>query len=211
MTDWYDTQTGDRVGFTARSVVGGNFIGLMRNKDIWMKYAKRDKTELGEWAEFPIDMPEARQILATADRGPVIWRYTTGEPGAGWEKAGFDDSSWNEGESGFGTVGTPYAMVGTMWDSDVIYLRRTFDLPSDANTAGLRLRLSHDEDAEVYLNGELALNRSEYRNDYAFYRVSTEAMDTLKPGINTIAFVCRQTKGGQYIDVGLVELQDGVE
>lgn len=208
MTDWYDTKTGDRVGFTARSVVGGNFIGLMRDKDIWMKYANRDNTKTGEWADFPINRPGVRQILATADLEPMIWRYTTDEPPKGWEKTGFDDSAWDEGPSGFGTIGTPYAVVGTVWDSDLIHLRHTFDLPEDVNIDDLRLRLSHDEDVKVYLNGELALNRSEYRNDYVFYPISAEATGKLKPGKNTIAAVCRQTGGGQYIDVGLVQLEE---
>ena len=118
MTDWHNTKTGDRVEFTTRSVVGGNFTDLMRNKDIWMKYANRDNTNIGKWVEFPIEGPRVRKILTTADLEPMIWRYIMSEPGEDWETTGFDDSSWNEEKPGFDAIGTPYVIVGTARDKD---------------------------------------------------------------------------------------------
>ena len=65
----------------------------------------------------------------------------------------------------------------------------------------------HDEDTEIYLNGVLAARLTGYTTEYEDVPLSAEAKAALKPGKNTIAVHVKQTSGGQYIDVGIVDVK----
>jgi hypothetical protein len=149
--------------------------------------------------------PRLRVVLPTAHTAGGTWRYTTEEPTGDWFAPDYDDSAWPEGTGGFGTERTPGARVGTVWDSDQIWLRQTFRLESLVFDS-LHLRIHHDEDAEVYFNGEQIGSFPGYSVDYTFIPLSDEAIGQLRLGENTIAVHVRQTERGQYIDVGLVDI-----
>jgi nickel-dependent lactate racemase len=69
----------------------------------------------------------------------------------------------------------------------------------------LDVLLKHDEDAEIYINGVLAATASGFNDVYAAIPMSTAARATLKPGIAVIAAHCRNTVGGQGIDIGIAQ------
>jgi hypothetical protein len=142
-------------------------------------------------------------LVPAADRGPKAeWRYVTERPGDDWMKPGFDDAAWSRGPGGFGTEGTPAAVIGTEWNTPDIWLRREVDLPADL-PAELMLRIHHDEDAEVWINGERLLRTVGYTTNYEVFGLTDAARAAIRPGKNIIAVHCRQTGGGQYIDMGI--------
>jgi hypothetical protein len=149
--------------------------------------------------------PEVKTIVPTSRDQAQTWRFTTTEPKEGWQTADFDDSCWQEGEAGFGKKDTPGAVVRTEWTTPDIWIRRRFDLPHKP-TAQVNLEIHHDEDAQVYVNGRLVAELSGYTRDYTLFSLDEEARAALKSGRNVLAVHCRQTGGGQYIDVGLVEV-----
>lgn len=204
MTDWYETKTARKVGFTARPVVGGVFAQMLYQDAIWQKYAARDQTKARRWAPLP-EAPKVSIILPAADQESGTWLYTTSNPGEGWFRPDFDSSGWKSGRSGFGTPGTPSSIIGTRWDSQEIWLRREVELP-ERSLKDVQGWLHHDEDARVYINGVLAVETTGYVSDYDAVQLSPAAKKVLKPGKNTVAIHCRQTGGGQYIDFGLVEV-----
>jgi len=204
MTDWYWTDKPRKEGFQARSVVGGVFMKILADKQMWKKWASRDKYPPGNWAPLP-PPPQIKPVVPDARQQPVSWRYTTERPPDGWYKFDFEASKWKEGPAGFGTEGTPGAVVRTEWKTADIWLRRDFDFPKD-KFENLQFQVHHDEDVEIYVNGELAASAKGFITDYKLMLIRPAARNSLRPGKNCIAVHCHQTTGGQFIDVGIAEV-----
>ena len=167
---------------------------------------KADAKQMAEAArKLYLPPPIIKTVVPTSERRGIEWSYTTSEPGDGWQKTGFDDSSWKKGQGGFGTEGTPGSVVRTEWKSSDIWLRRSFEL-KDKKFGQPQLSIHHDEDAEVYINGVLAAKVSGYTGSYIQVPIKAAARKALKAGRNCLAVHCHQTKGGQYIDVGLADV-----
>lgn len=154
--------------------------------------------------------PKEIVVVPTSLEAEQKWRFTTDKPAEGWEMAAFDDSSWKEGPGGFGEPSTPGSKVRTPWKTPDIWLRRTVKLPEGATTGrGYALSIHHDEDAEVYLNGKLVGAVKGYVTEYVTVPLDEKALAAaIKEGDNVLAVHCHQTGGGQYIDVGLVRLEE---
>jgi hypothetical protein len=187
--------------YTQTTDVEGEVNGLMTYD--------RDMVKLGvDWLRKVNDSvylppPELAVLAPTSENKGLVWRYTTDNPGEGWEIPGFDDGKWKEGPGVFGKKDTPGARVRTVWETSDIWARREFAI--DALPEGAYfLDILHDEDAEVYINGVLAAKVEGYNGSYDQIPLSDAARAALKPGTNVFAVHCTQTEGGQSIDVGLV-------
>ena len=130
------------------------------------------------------------------------WRYTTETPRRGWTQARFDDADWSAGPGGFGRRGTPGAVVRTNWHTEEIWLRKAFTV--EKLPSSLALDIHHDDDVEVYLNGRPVFQAKGYLVAYRRVALDGRALKLLRTGENVLAVHCRQTTGGQYVDVGLV-------
>jgi len=157
--------------------------------------------------------PVLLEVLPTSRLEAQPWRYSEAEPTGDWTAPAFDDSAWRQGPGGFGTEGTPGARIGTPWSSSDLWLRREFEVGPEQldalRSAALYLRIHHDEDAEVYLNGVRIAGLEGYTTGYVLVPVSREAMGLLRGGLNVLAVHVRQTDGGQFIDAGIVEWKEG--
>ena len=167
---------------------------------------KLDVAETAKWHKALFGPPpEYHELMPTAEKVAKKWRFTITKPADGWEKADFDASKWTEAEGGFGTKGTPGAIVRTEWKTADIWVRRTFEL-KDLPKGEILLRMHHDEDAEVYINGVLAVKTTGWTSEYTEFPLTAEGRKAIKDGANVIAIHVKQTTGGQYIDAGLVEV-----
>ena len=203
LSDWFVTTDAKQKGFQARPVVGGIFIKMLADGPTWAKWAKQGVNASGPWAPIPIG-GVAKEVVPTAQAAPVSWHYTLAQPAGDWFKPGFNDSTWKEGPAGFGTRGTPGAVIRTEWNTKQIWLRREFTLP-DRALKNPRLLLIYDEDPEIYLNGVLAAKLTGWTTSYDEADIAPAALAALKPGKNVLAVRASQTYGGQAIDVGMVE------
>ncbi len=152
------------------------------------------------------DLPKLEVLVPTSQHEPQTWRYTFDPPTDGWHRAQYDDQTWSAGPGGFGTEKTPGAVVRTVWNKPEIWLRRTFVLPRKFDRDALSFRVHHDEDVKIYLNGVLAAEAGGYTTDYEDLDLTAEGRAALVPGENVLAVWCKQTTGGQYIDVGMTAL-----
>ncbi|WP_421940438.1 glutaminase domain-containing protein [Pedobacter sp.] len=134
-------------------------------------------------------------VVPGADEKPYQAKYTEQKPANGWEKTNFDDQQWKTGTGTFGD-----GQAKTQWRTDNIWLRRTFDVTEIPNQQ-LSLKISHDDNAEVFLNGESIYDCQCFVGKYIYVPIDRSK---LKKGQNVLAIHVRNTGGGQFIDAGIV-------
>ena len=169
------------------------------------KFAAKDPqiaAQLAGSSTEQILIPDSRQA-------PHRWHYTTKKPDAGWYNVGFraENAGWQLAPGGFGTKGTPNSNPRTEWNTKDIWLQTSFQLTSVPKK--LVLTIYHDEDAEIYLNGQLIKSFKGHVTNYIEVPLDRGASNALQTGRNVVSVHCRQTGGGQFIDLGLRQPKRG--
>jgi len=154
-------------------------------------------------------------------RSGAVWRYfaTGTSPGNAWTQPAFADAAWPSGPSplGYGdgdeTTTVPFVDANPtqagIQKNATTFFRTSFQAPDPAAFSELRLTLTFDDAAAVYLNGALLFRTDNLPADarfdtYASSASSDNAVATLdaidpallKPGLNVIAAEVHQSDSG---------------
>ncbi len=142
-----------------------------------------------------------KTVLPAADETPYDCRYTEKQPANGWALQKFNDDSWDTGQAPFSD---DKVKAKTVWVSKNIWVRRTFSI-DNTNIDKLFLKLDHDDNVEVYLNGEKVYTKVGWTSDFDLIPLSDAVKNKLKKDGNVLAIHCANTAGGAWLDVGLVD------
>ncbi len=148
-----------------------------------------------------------RMILPAARDEHVTWNFTKENPGDDWARPDFPDASWSQGLAAFSSDGASSSgkTSPTRWTSSHIWLRRRFTLPPDCRHENLRLEVTVDDHAEVFINGKkvLRVNGPAYGQRH---RLSADVIAAIDPRkSNLIAVAAHNTGGPGVIQVKLFE------
>jgi hypothetical protein len=140
---------------------------------------------------------EYEPVLASSEEKAYEAQFTESQPGENWMQPEFDETSWKTGKAPFGDNDT---RAGTSWRSKDIWMRRAFDLATtDFNK--LHLKLQHDDNVQVYINGTKVYDVVGFTGKYIYIPIE----NVLRKGRNILAVHVVNTAGGQWLDAGLVQ------
>src|ERR1700761_3185952 len=121
-----------------------------------------------------------RTIVPAADETNWQCKYTETTPQGNWSDPGYDDGGWQNGTAPFTN---DKKEAKTLWTSHDIWVRRSFTYANqDINK--LILKLYHDDNVEVYLNGEEVYKTEGWTSDYKYIGLKEKVKSRLKNGQN---------------------------
>lgn len=119
----------------------------------------------------------------------------------GWANTDFDDSAWDEMLMPLGAFG-PYK---TRWigEYNTFWFRRPFTIENPAAITKLTLKVTHDDDCVVFLNGKKVWNEYGWTGGENDWRTIDVDPSLLVAGKNVLAVYIEQNHGGAYCDFSL--------
>lgn len=146
-----------------------------------------------------------KTVLPTSDEKAYITQFTETAPAEDWMQSQFNDQSWKKGAAPFSDN---TAQAKTIWKSRNLWMRRTFTI-AELPKGNLFLKINHDDNVEVYLNGFPIYHKVGWLSKFEYIPIPKEAIANLKKGENVLAIHCANTAGGSWLDAGITsEMKD---
>jgi hypothetical protein len=136
-------------------------------------------------------------IATTSDEQDYTVKYTEEAPSGSWENMSYNDASWKTGKAPFAHN---RSANGTRWRTENLWVRRVFDVNTIPN-GNAYLKIRHDDNIEVYLNGEKIYSLKGWIERFEYIPINKEK---LKKGKNVLAIHIANTAGGAFLDAGIV-------
>ncbi|MQP28415.1 DUF4965 domain-containing protein [Sphingobacterium faecium] len=143
--------------------------------------------------------PNYKTILNASDTKPYDVQYTEVKPSGDWILWDYNTSHW---KSGMAAIGDDEKHVKTLWKTDDIWVRRTFNITDPSSINDLYLKINHDDNIEVFLNGKKVYEKNGWTNSFQYQSIRKA---DLKKGQNVLAIHVSNTAGGRFLDFGLVD------
>jgi len=141
-----------------------------------------------------------KTVLATSDEKEYQVKYSMTEPQGDWKALNYNADAWKTGSA---PIGDEPKNVKTLWRSHDIWVRRSFNLTNPASINELFLKINHDDNIEVFLNGKKVYTKEGWTSSFQYIALSNSDKSTLKTGNNVIAIHLLNTAGGRFLDFGL--------
>jgi hypothetical protein len=139
-----------------------------------------------------------KTVLPASDEKSYDVKYSETAPAADWMKVEFGEIGWNVGKAPFSDNSS---VAGTVWRSKDLWFRRTFTI-AGKRSGPLFLKLLHDDNVEVYINGEPVYQKKGWTGKFIYIPLEK---GLLKTGSNVLAIHVANTAGGAALDAGIVE------
>lgn len=140
-----------------------------------------------------------KTIVKASDETGYTVRYSEVQPQGDWMLANFNDVNWRSGQA---PIGDNEKTAKTNWRSNHIWVRRSFNVTDLSSINEPYLKLNHDDNIEVFLNGKKIYNKVGWTNSFQYHPIDKA---DLKTGQNIIAIHLENTAGGRFLDFGLVD------
>ncbi len=166
-----------------------SLIDLGTKKDLWLN------TSYYNWCYYANpDTSERLKDMSIEGRHESL----------SWTQAAYDDSMWQEALMPIGSQGAipEVQTIWPGWDNTNYWIRRNFELKEVKSTTKYTLKVLHDDNYTIYVNGNLIESATGWTDKKVHVNLEIPAR-YLKVGDNVIATYIQQNWGGKLYDCGM--------